>query len=81
MGSHPLARGFLHRLKNRSVPGDLRHAALQFLDRNEPNVLNAPRQDTMQTLRIMTCNVHSCIGMDGKLAPERIAHAFVDVGR
>ena len=35
----------------------------------------------MQTLRIMTCNVHNCIGIDGKLAPERIAHAFVDVGR
>lgn len=33
----------------------------------------------MQTLRIMTYNVHSCIGMDGKLAPERIAHMFVDV--
>ncbi len=27
-------------------------------------------------LRIMTYNVHSCIGMDGKLAPERIARVI-----
>ncbi len=55
---------------------DLRRAALQFLGRSEPSVLNAPRRDTTQTLRVMTYNVHSCIGMDGKLAPERIARVI-----
>ena len=57
-------------------PDDLRRAALQFLDRSEPNVLNAPRQNTTKTLRVMTYNVHSCIGMDGKLTPERIARVI-----
>ncbi|MDO9049649.1 MAG: endonuclease/exonuclease/phosphatase family protein [Methylobacter sp.] len=57
-------------------PGDLRHAALQFLGRSEIKAPRAPRRDTTQTLRIMTYNVHSCIGMDGKLAPERIARVI-----
>lgn len=55
---------------------DLRHAALQFLGRGEIKAPKAPRRDTAQTLRVMTYNVHSCIGMDGKLAPERIARVI-----
>ena len=51
------------------------------------------QQQVPQQLRIMTYNVHSCIGMDGKLAPERIARLIarhepdivalqeIDVGR
>lgn len=57
-------------------PGDLRRAALQFLGRSEIKAPQAPRRDTAQTLRVMTYNVHSCIGMDGKLAPERIARVI-----
>ena len=57
-------------------PGDLRHAALQFLGRGEIKAPQAPRRDTTQTLRVMTYNVHSCIGMDGKLSPERIARVI-----
>lgn len=57
-------------------PSDLRHAALQFLGRGEIKASRAPRRDTAQTLRVMTYNVHSCIGMDGKLAPERIARVI-----
>jgi endonuclease/exonuclease/phosphatase family metal-dependent hydrolase len=34
------------------------------------------RAATTDTLRVMTYNVHSCIGMDGKLAPERIARVI-----
>jgi endonuclease/exonuclease/phosphatase family metal-dependent hydrolase len=56
---------------------DLRHAALHFLGRTE---LKAPKRQkrsvTAGTLRVMTYNVHSCIGMDGKLAPERIARVI-----
>ncbi len=29
-----------------------------------------------RTVRIMTYNVHSCVGMDGKISPERIARAI-----
>ena len=29
-----------------------------------------------RTLRIMTYNIHSCIGMDGKISPERTALKF-----
>jgi len=57
-------------------PSDLRRAALQFLGRGEIKAPKAPRRDTAQTLRVMTYNVHSCIGMDGKLAPERIARVI-----
>jgi len=53
---------------------DLRHAALRFLGRavhKEPD--RQQRAVTAGALRVMTYNVHTCIGMDGKLAPERIA--------
>ncbi|MEA3274639.1 MAG: endonuclease/exonuclease/phosphatase family protein [Pseudomonadota bacterium] len=53
---------------------DLRQAALHLLSRVETTRTVAPRRRTGQgTLRVMTYNVHSCIGMDGKLSPERIA--------
>lgn len=57
-------------------PGDLRRAALHFLGRGESDTPKAPRRDMARTLRIMTYNVHSCIGMDGKLSPERIARVI-----
>jgi endonuclease/exonuclease/phosphatase family metal-dependent hydrolase len=56
---------------------DLRHAALHFLGRTEHKVpMWQQRAATTDTLRVMTYNVHSCIGMDGKLAPERIARVI-----
>lgn len=55
---------------------DLRHAALQFLGRGEIKTPKAPRRERARTLRVMTYNVHSCIGMDGKLSPERIARVI-----
>lgn len=54
-------------------PMDLRRAALQFLGRGAFKAKRTPRRETIETLRVMTYNVHSCIGMDGKLSPERIA--------
>ncbi len=65
---------------------DLRCAALHFLGRTGHKT--AERQKRMgessagvrivarDTLRVMTYNVHSCIGMDGKLSPERIARVI-----
>ena len=56
---------------------DLRHAALHFLGRGERKAPGwQQRPATTDTLRVMTYNVHSCIGMDGKLAPERIARVI-----
>ncbi|QIB67759.1 oxidoreductase [Kineobactrum salinum] len=60
-------------------PLDLREAALQHLGRRS----FAPRNKRIQVvekpsrqLRIVTYNVHSCIGMDGKLSARRIARVI-----
>lgn len=54
---------------------DLRQAALRFLGRlpeapfrRDGGVSTSPR-----SIRLMTYNVHACIGVDGKLSPRRIA--------
>ncbi|MDX1698910.1 MAG: endonuclease/exonuclease/phosphatase family protein, partial [Thiohalobacterales bacterium] len=53
---------------------DLRRAALRVLGRAKRTTpARQPRPGAAGALRVMTYNVHSCIGMDGKLAPERIA--------
>ena len=60
-------------------PLNLRHAALVLLGRSadvdaryvqsrQARALRKPRH-----LRIMSYNVHSCVGMDSRIAPERIA--------
>lgn len=58
---------------------ELRAAALQQLGRKDPHALDKTRYvppAPAKTLRIMTYNVHSCVGMDGKLSPERIARVI-----
>jgi len=56
---------------------DLRRAALHFLGRAEHKIAKRQKRPVERdTLRIMTYNVHSCIGMDGKLSPERIARVI-----
>ncbi|NHA15408.1 endonuclease/exonuclease/phosphatase family protein [Thioalkalivibrio sp. XN279] len=59
-------------------PGDLRTAALRELGRADQRVRSIPRRAPAAagTLRVMTYNVHSCVGMDGKLDPERIARVI-----
>lgn len=37
-------------------------------------------QDRAPTFRVMTYNVHSCVGTDGKLEPERIAEVIARSG-
>ncbi|MFT4582547.1 MAG: endonuclease/exonuclease/phosphatase family metal-dependent hydrolase [Gammaproteobacteria bacterium] len=56
-------------------PESLRGAALHLLARETLADVAAARsvRAASGTLRLMTYNVHSCIGMDGKLSPERIA--------
>ena len=62
-------------------PTDLRNAALQHLGRpaRKAFATRKPRaagQSKSNTLRVMTYNVHSCIGTDGKLDAERIARVI-----
>jgi endonuclease/exonuclease/phosphatase family metal-dependent hydrolase len=60
-------------------PADLREAAQQHLGRadaargEERRGAADARQDV---LRVMTYNVHSCVGMDGKIDAERIARVI-----
>lgn len=60
-------------------PIDLRQAALYHLERAKEQAMHArkaPSTATTDQLRVMTYNVHSCIGMDGKLSAERIARVI-----
>ena len=60
-------------------PIDLRNAALHLLGREqlENKSRVGKRNGTHKSiLRVMTYNVHSCIGMDGKTSPERIARVI-----
>jgi len=69
--------------KTYSTIADLRAAALDFLGHHRPEkpgrVIPARVRDLDRipgTLRVMTYNVHSCIGMDGKISAERIARSI-----
>ncbi len=59
----------------------LRREALRFLDRLkeaplERVVFAQPKISKIKKIRIMTYNVHSCVGMDAKVSPERIARVI-----
>ncbi|GAA5523653.1 hypothetical protein Maes01_00202 [Microbulbifer aestuariivivens] len=54
---------------------DLRETALAFLQRAQP-LSPPPRPVAERTIRVMTYNVHSCRGLDGRYAPERIARVI-----
>jgi len=72
------------REKTYLTPTDLRFAALRFLNRPIPSGLSQypeifiPKNAgaAPDTIRIMTYNVHSCIGTDSKISPERIARVI-----
>jgi len=69
----------LNRENDRTLrPNDLRNAALHVLDRDQMSngtALAMPERSS-NSLRVMTYNVHSCIGMDSKISPERIARVI-----
>ena len=60
-------------------PSDLREAALRHLGRSLSVDAGSPSRrpvngvHSSRLLRVMTYNVHRCIGLDGKAAPDRIA--------
>lgn len=58
-------------------PAALRAAALHFLGRGELEVARpVPVSGDVLSLRIMTYNVHSCGGTDGRISPRRIARVI-----
>jgi endonuclease/exonuclease/phosphatase family metal-dependent hydrolase len=58
-------------------PGDLRKAALHRLRRQFlPTPKRVSELAPAHRLRVMTYNVHSCLGMDGKISPHRIARVI-----
>ncbi len=59
-------------------PGDLRKAALHLgaTDHHPMGAIHGTAATRGETLRIMTYNVHSCVGMDGKLDAKRIARVI-----
>ena len=76
-------------------PGDVRAAALHHLRRRSLGAKSQPVRVSAApaTLRVMTYNIHGCVGIDSKLSPARIARVIarhradvialqeVDVGR
>jgi len=58
-------------------PIDLRRAALHRLGRKTiPRQKRVSEMVPSHQLRVMTYNVHSCRGMDGKISPHRIARVI-----
>lgn len=55
-------------------PLDLRQAAFRYMNRIGTPYL--PRSRKKDHLRVMTYNIHSCIGNDGKISHERIARVI-----
>ena len=66
------------RHRNYLRPIDLRQAAFRVLggSKTKISVETNWKSSAGQTLRVMTYNVHSCVGMDGKPSPERIARVI-----
>ena len=60
-------------------PFDIREAVLRHLGKTSGSgsELLLP---VKKTLRVMTYNVHSCVGLDGKTSPERIARVIARQG-
>lgn len=66
-----------HPHKSYIRPLDLREAALRLLGRTLPIFSRSPtRGASPASLRVMTYNVHSSIGMDGRASPDRIARVI-----
>lgn len=58
---------------------ELRKTALHFLGRDgtrEERVPEHAARDAGMSVRVVTYNIHSCRGMDGKVRPERIARVL-----
>jgi endonuclease/exonuclease/phosphatase family metal-dependent hydrolase len=59
---------------------DLREAALVHLKRSPTPLRPRPMKRSAECLRVLTYNVHSCVGMDGRMSPSRIARVIARYG-
>jgi endonuclease/exonuclease/phosphatase family metal-dependent hydrolase len=69
----------LERTRERVRGEDLKKIAEHYLGRDgtrEERVPEYPERGADLPLRVMTYNIHSCRGIDGKLRPERIARVI-----
>ncbi|QJE97767.1 endonuclease/exonuclease/phosphatase family protein [Luteolibacter luteus] len=69
----------LARTADRVRGEDLRKIALHFLGRDGVREERVPEQSVRRKdlpLRVMTYNIHSCVGIDGKIRPERVARVI-----
>lgn len=59
-------------------PHHIRDAAIHLLEKgiHKKDRVTRKSHTNKLSLRVMTYNVHSCIGMDGKASPERIARVI-----
>ncbi|MDB6131340.1 MAG: Endonuclease/exonuclease/phosphatase [Verrucomicrobiales bacterium] len=58
-------------------PGELRLAALTVLGRNKISAAKVPKETLLKNkIRILTYNIHGCLGMDGRISPQRIARVL-----
>lgn len=55
---------------------DLRKIVLHYLGKDGEREERAYRTDPTETIRVMTYNIHSCVGIDSKIRPERIARVI-----
>ena len=57
-------------------PNDLRLAVRRFINAQPPKLANGSLESPYHHLRIMTYNVHACVGMDNRLDARRIARVI-----
>jgi len=62
---------------NETFRGEHLHRLVhQHLNPQRPFPLLRSQRTETKTLRVMTYNIHSCVGIDGKLRPERVARVI-----
>jgi endonuclease/exonuclease/phosphatase family metal-dependent hydrolase len=70
----------LHRAAWRLVHPQRPMASEEILVHSEPHQVEGsclrPSREQARMLRVMTYNIHSCIGLDGKVRPKRIAQVI-----
>jgi endonuclease/exonuclease/phosphatase family metal-dependent hydrolase len=69
----------LARTADRVRGEDLRKIAIHFLGRDGVREERVPERIDRRKhlpLRVMTYNIHSCVGIDGKIRPERVARVI-----
>lgn len=57
-------------------PVDLRAAVRHYLGLERISLRRTRPRPSVRELRVMTYNVHSCLGMDGRTSPRRIANVI-----